>query len=49
MFNRIVAETVKKVAEVSARNAVGKKVIIMAYEPEIPEAVKKMAQNAEKD
>lgn len=48
MFNKNVAATVKKLAEMSARNAVGKKFIIMAYEPEIPDAVKKMAQNAEK-
>lgn len=49
MFKKNVAAAVKKMAEISARNAVGKKVIIMLYEPEIPEAVKKMAQNAEKD
>lgn len=48
MFRKSAAAAVKKLAEMSARNAVGKKVIIMAYEPEIPEAVKKMVQNAEK-
>lgn len=46
MLREKAAKIVKKAAEVSARNAVGKKVIIMLYEPEIPEAVKKMGNSS---
>lgn len=46
--NKKIAGAIKKFAEFSARNAVNKKYLIMLHETEIPEAVKKMAQNAEK-
>ncbi|MDO4292331.1 MAG: hypothetical protein Q4C65_03775 [Eubacteriales bacterium] len=39
-IEKLVAKGIEKLAEKSALNAVGKKVIIMLYEPEIPEAVK---------
>lgn len=38
-----IAGLVKGLAEASAKNGVSKKLIIMFYEPEIPEAVRKFA------
>ena len=43
MKNTKVAKAIKKLAEASAKKAVNKKLIIMLYEPEMPEAVKKAA------
>lgn len=43
MKNTKVAKAIKKVAETSAKKAVNKKLVIMFFEPEMPEAVKKMA------
>ncbi len=38
-----IAKVIKGFAEKSANKAVGKKLIIMFYEPHMPEAVKKLA------
>lgn len=38
-----IANWVKGLAELSAKNAVNKKLIMVLYEPEVPEAVKKFA------
>ena len=43
MKNAKVAKAIKKVAEASAKKAVNKKLVIMFFEPEMPEAVKKIA------
>ena len=43
-----IAALVKEVAEKSAKNAVSKKLVIFAYEPEIPEAVKEFVNKEER-
>lgn len=42
------AGMVKRMAEFAARNGVNKKLIIMLYEPEVPEAVKEFIKKEEK-
>lgn len=43
-----VAGIIKDMAASSARNAAGKKLIYMVYEPEVPEAVKEFIKKEKK-
>lgn len=43
MKNEKVAKVIRGLAEASAKKAVNKKLIMMLYEPQMPEAVKKLA------
>ena len=43
-----IATMVKGVTELSVKNAVGKKFLIFAYEPEVPEAVKEFVKKENK-
>lgn len=43
-----VANLIKGLAELSAKGAISKKLLIMAYEPEVPEAVKEFIKKEEK-
>ncbi len=42
------AGVIRNAAEASAKNAAGKKLIIMVYEPEVPEAVKEFVKKENK-